>query len=553
MNFSKMKLGTKLGSGFALVLVFMAVVAVISVNRIGVLNDKIGAIADTRMVQLGYLYEMSDRYAGLSQSIRNVALTSDAAMNKKAEEQYKKEKADLSAILGKLEKSLVTPKGKEMFVKIKESMTPVLTLSDKAMELGKVNKNAEAADVIMVQLLPVQEKFMGQMAEFSIFVQQTSAKDAAEAKGISAVAQVAILALSIAALILGTLAAFFLTRSITGPLNMVIEGLSEASSQVAAASSEVASASQSLAEGTSQQAASLEETSASMEEISSMTMQNADNASQVKSLMDEVKQIVGKVDGQMNKMASAIAEVSKTSEETGKIIKTIDEIAFQTNLLALNAAVEAARAGEAGAGFAVVAEEVRNLALRSAEAAKNTSALIENTIATVRKSSELTLQTQEAFKENVLISGKIGNLVDEVEAASREQAKGVSQVSAAISEMDKVVQSAAANAEEAASASEEMNAQAEQMKGYVVDLREVVGGAGSRLNQSETFDERPAGRQVRTSPPRPGSKASGAKGGVRLLTHKTQASPARPAFAAKAKKVRPESIIPMGDDDFKNF
>ena len=174
--------------------------------------------------------------------------------------------------------------------------------------------------------------------------------------------------------------AFLMTRSITRPINRVTEGLSEGADQVAAASSEVASASQSLAEGNSNQASSLEETSSSLEEMSSMTKQTADNASQAKSMMMVTKKIVAKVNEHMEEMAKAIRDITKSSEETGKIIKTIDEIVLQTNLLALNAAVEAARAGEAGAGFAVVANEVRNLAMRAAEAAKNTSSLIENTI-----------------------------------------------------------------------------------------------------------------------------------------------------------------------------
>jgi methyl-accepting chemotaxis protein len=180
----------------------------------------------------------------------------------------------------------------------------------------------------------------------------------------------------------------------------------------------------------------------------------------------------------MKDMAGAVAEITRSSEETGKIIKTIDEIAFQTNLLALNAAVEAARAGEAGAGFAVVADEVRNLAMRAAEAAKNTSNLIENTIKAVRKGNELTNATQEAFKENAEISRKIGQLVDEIAAASEEQSHGITQVNTAVSEMDKVTQSTAANAEESAAAAEELNAQAEQLKVYVEDLVRVVGGNG---------------------------------------------------------------------------
>ena len=284
---------------------------------------------------------------------------------------------------------------------------------------------------------------------------------------------------------------FFMNRSISGPIDQIAGDLGDASEQVAAASSQVSSAGQQLAEGASEQASALEETSSSLEEMSSMTKQNADNAAQAKALMSEAKKIVGKVDVQMKNMVTAIQEVTKSSEETGKIIKTIDEIAFQTNLLALNAAVEAARAGEAGAGFAVVADEVRNLAMRAAEAAKNTSSLIENTITTVKNSRDLTQQTQEAFKENMDISTKVGHLVDEIAAASNEQAQGIGQIGKAVAEMDKVVQQTAANAEESASAAEEMNAQAEQMKQYVEKLTAIVEGGGKRSASRDAASEMP--------------------------------------------------------------
>ncbi len=269
---------------------------------------------------------------------------------------------------------------------------------------------------------------------------------------------------------------YFIIGSLVRPIIRITEGLNTGADQVSAASNEVASASQSLAEGASEQAAAIEETASSLEEMSSMTKHNADNAGLAKELMAETRKIVDKVSGQVDKMAEGIREVTRTSEETGKIIKTIDEIAFQTNLLALNAAVEAARAGEAGAGFAVVADEVRNLAMRAAEAARNTSTLLENTISTVRKSSELTRQTQEAFQENVEISIKVGGLVDEIATASQEQARGIDQVSRAVAEMDKVVQNTAASAEESAGAAEEMNAQAMQMKGYAAELVQVIEG-----------------------------------------------------------------------------
>ncbi len=274
-------------------------------------------------------------------------------------------------------------------------------------------------------------------------------------------------------------AAWFLARSTVRPVFQATDFLNQASAEVTNAASQISSASQSLAEGATEQASSLEETSSSLEEMASMTKQNADNANQAKAMMAETKKIVEKVDSHMSKMAAAIAEITKTSEETGKIIKTIDEIAFQTNLLALNAAVEAARAGEAGAGFAVVADEVRNLAMRAAEAARDTNGLIENTIKAVKQGNELTSATREAFRENVAVAGKVGQLIDEIAAASQDQAQGISQINKAVSEMDKVTQQTAAGAEESASASEELTAQAEQMKGYVSNLVAVIGGKAS--------------------------------------------------------------------------
>lgn len=279
-----------------------------------------------------------------------------------------------------------------------------------------------------------------------------------------------------AAIIIGILFALLITRSITGVLRGVSSEMAAGADQVAAASCQVASASQSLAEGSAQQAASLEETSASLEEMSSMTKQNADNAHAAEELVVDTQRAVESAEKNMRQLKGAIDLISEASDETAKIIKTIDEIAFQTNLLALNAAVEAARAGESGAGFAVVADEVRSLAMRAAEAAKSTQDLIEGNINNIHNGVDLMNTTDEAFAQVSESSAKVVDLIKEISSASGEQSQGLEQINLATAQMDKVTQAVAANAEESAASSEELNGQAISLNEQVTKLRVMIDG-----------------------------------------------------------------------------
>ena len=270
----------------------------------------------------------------------------------------------------------------------------------------------------------------------------------------------------------------YIVRQLTKTMSRAVDTLNSGADQIASASTEVASSSQSLAEGSSEQASSLEETSSSLEEMASMSRQNSDNARQADNLMAEAKEVVAQANDSMNKLKQSMESITKASDDTAKIIKTIDEIAFQTNLLALNAAVEAARAGEAGAGFAVVADEVRSLAMRAAEAAKNTQDLIQGNMANIKQGSSLVDQTDQAFGKVAASAAKVAELVGEISAASSEQAQGVDQINQAANQMDKVTQQVAANAEEAAAASEELSAQSMTMRGVVHELHSMVYGNG---------------------------------------------------------------------------
>jgi len=352
----------------------------------------------------------------------------------------------------------------------------------------------------------------------------------------------------VAAIVVGGLGlCYFMTRSIARPIQGVIEDLTGGADQLASASARVSSASQSLAEGISEQAAGIEETSSSIEEMASMTRQNADNAQQANTLMLDTGKVVDEANHSMKSLTQSMNEISMASEETAKIIKTIDEIAFQTNLLALNAAVEAARAGEAGAGFAVVADEVRNLAMRAAEAAKNTANLIEGTVKKIRIGSEIVSKSNEAFTRVAAGAKKAGELVDGITGASGEQAQGIDQISKAVGEMDKIIQKNAAHAEEAAAAAQAMNARADLIKEFSGKLALLVGGSG-KINPASLVEiPNLASRQVSPAKSAPGN------GGQRPPAPLARKSNSGKGPYPRAREARPDRTTPFVERGFKKF
>ena len=317
-------------------------------------------------------------------------------------------------------------------------------------------------------------------------------------------------------------------------LDSALTQVAEATEQVSSGSQQISAGSQSLAQGANEQAGSLEEVSSSLEEMASMTKQNAENAGQANNLAGEANSNAALGAEAMSRMNLSITKIKESSDQTAKIVKTIDEIAMQTNLLALNAAVEAARAGEAGRGFAVVAEEVRNLAQRSADAAKNTANMIEESVKNAEDGVRISSEVSKSFE---LIAGsakKVNDLIAEIAAASQEQSTGIDQVNLAVAQMDKVTQQNAANSEESASAAEEMSSQAEELQGMIAQFN---------LTQSVQ-------KKVTVQSASKGSHLAHADSTRALAMHKTGFAKrtGKGVEAVKAQKRTAEEIIPLEDD-----
>jgi methyl-accepting chemotaxis protein len=318
----------------------------------------------------------------------------------------------------------------------------------------------------------------------------------------------------------------FLSLSISRRLNQIVTEASSGADQIASAAGQVSSSSQGVAQGSQEQAASIEETSSAIEELSATTRQNTDNARQASTLAADASQSMVKSSTSASSMDKAMRDIKTASDQTSKIVKTIDEIAFQTNLLALNAAVEAARAGEAGKGFAVVAEEVRSLAMRAAEAAKSTNALIEENTERVNGGVRIIDDLKVSLDASVGAIEKVTTLSNEVASASVEQTTGIEQINTAVNQMNQATQANAANAEEAAAAAEETSGQAESFRDLMMDLSHFINGG-----QSHDF--------------RPKSPAK---------TNYGTKSSAAPVFKkiTSSKPAAKSNPIPM-DDDFSDF
>jgi len=484
--FKNMTVGKKIGLGFTIILLLATILA-----GVGILQIR---KVDTGIMDLGEVHvPLTEAVAAIDSAATNQNLQVSLYSIHKEEEQLNKfadSDAEVDQCLAKAkeiingDRDLVEAGWVTKVDAIAQAHDAFVESCLNLIKVVKSNGDAQQIGSAADEIEKVYKPFMTKIDEFLSVNSEEANTVAQNAMASADTAVTWMIAIGIAAVITGAVLAFFIARGVIRALKRVIDNLTEGAEQVASASNQVSAASQSLAEGSTEQAAGLEETSSSLEEMSSMTKQNADNAQQANTLASEARKAADTGTESMSRMNTAINDIQKSSDETAKIIKVIDEIAFQTNLLALNAAVEAARAGEAGKGFAVVAEEVRNLAMRSAEAAKNTANMIEESVKNSKNGVDIAAEVGKVLEEIVQGIGKTTDLVSEIAAASAEQAQGIDQVNTAVAQMDKVTQQNAANAEESASASEELSAQAESMNEVVNELAILVGG-NSNINRKK--------------------------------------------------------------------
>lgn len=478
-----------------LVMIPLVVIAAMSVFTIGNLKDAEKALQKTSQQDLPLSAASSDMVASMHAIMRYtwVALDSEVSSERQAAVSSIREYIDSYDQAEK--KFSVTRKSESItavYSKVPEAWRSAKTLIEKVLAELEVNRrenDLRAHDLIVKSLRPtllIVERGNHDVAEQ---VANEAAKDSKlQAEAAERQAEIIIVCAAVTLIVMlggGALLASKLARNITE----ITKKIKATGTNVAGAASQLSTSSQNLSSGVSEAAASLEETVAAVEELSSMVKRNADNAREAGVLSQSARNSAEEGDREIRELTEAMSDIAQSSKQIEDIINVIDDIAFQTNLLALNAAVEAARAGEQGKGFAVVADAVRNLAQRSASAAKDINNLIKDSVVKVERGSQIADKSGAVLKNIVTSVKRVADLNGDIAVASQEQANGISQIGQAMNQLDQATQSNAASAEQSAETSDRMSREALDLQTEVEKLSKIIEGS------AQTLAEQPAERK----------------------------------------------------------
>ena len=542
MSLTQFKIGTRLGIGFAVVLGLLVAVLLVGLYSMAQLSNRTHDIVTDKNVKMAAANTMSDNVRNITLAITSVVVAPTEALVQAELAKIGEARKKYGAAKETLQKKIATDKETALMAELDAALKAGAPLNNKVIELRNAGQTEEAIAFLTQQAAPSLKRVLGALDSLVAYEGEQAAQAASDAEALSASARAYMIMLGSVAVLLGAFVAWIITRSITRPINAavgvaetvasgdlsshivvdssdetgrllgalkamntsllgVVAQVRHGTDAISTASSEIAAGNLDLSSRTEEQASSLEETASAMEELTSTVKQNADNARQANQLAKSASEVAVRGGNIVSQVVDTMGTINESSRKIVDIIGVIDGIAFQTNILALNAAVEAARAGEQGRGFAVVATEVRNLAHRSASAAKEIKELIAASVANVDTGSRLVNEAGQTMGDIVDSIVRVTDIMGEITSATHEQTIGIEQINMAIAQMDEVTQQNAALVEEAAAASQSMQEQAGELAHVVGFFK--TGNQVASVSKLSTARTAPAAAKIAPPAARP--------------------------------------------------